>query len=150
MLYRKRVSLWTVEFLVAIHQVLFVPEVTIAACDQFLCGMFSRLESYCIARMPTLWPVLPFLFEHTVALHLTSILMRMRLVVSHHLVDSVVVQLLSHARMHLQRVLSLGLHGKDPVPVLMSYFLSAPQNTFAVHVPIFSRSSCLVDLALAL
>ena len=47
-----------------------VPEVTLAACDQFLCGMFSRLESYCIAHMPTLLPVLPFLFAHTVALHL--------------------------------------------------------------------------------
>ena len=127
-----------------------VPEVTLAACDQFLCGMFSRLESHCIAHMPTLLPVLPFQFEHNVALHLTSLLMRMRLDVVHHLVASVVVQLLSHTRMRLQRVLSLGLHCTEPVPVLTSDFLSAAQSTFAVHVPMSSRSSCLEDRALAL
>ena len=69
----------------------YVPEVTLADCDQFLCGIFSRLESYCIARMPTLLPELPFLFEHTVALRMTSLLMRMRLAVVHHLVNAVVV-----------------------------------------------------------
>ena len=81
-----------------------VPEVTLAACDQFLCGMFSRLESYGIARMPTRLPVFLFLFEHTVALRLTSLLKRMRLVVVHHLVVSGVVQLPSRMRMHLQTV----------------------------------------------
>ena len=107
--------------------------------------MFSRLESHRIAHMPTLLPVLPFQFEHTVALHLTSLLMRMRLVVVHHMVASVVVQLLSRMRMHLQRVLSLGFYCTEPVPVLTSDFLSAAQNTFAVRVPTFSRSSCLSE-----
>ena len=32
---------------------------TLAACDQFPCGMFSRLESHCIAHMPTLLPLYP-------------------------------------------------------------------------------------------
>ena len=121
---------------------------TLADCDQFLCGMFSRLESYYIAHMTTLLPVLPFLFNHTVALHLTS--MRMRVVVVHHLVASVVVQLLSRMRMHMQIVLYLGLHCTEPVPVLTSDFLSAAQNTFAVRVPTSSRSSCLEDRELAL
>ena len=109
-----------------------------------------RLESYCIARMPMWLPVLLFLFEHTVALRLTSLLMHMRLVAVHHLVVSVVVQLLSRMRMHLQRVLSLGLHCTEPVPVLTSDFLSAAQNTFAMHVPMSSRSYCLEDRTLAL
>ena len=127
-----------------------VTEVTLAACDQFLYGTFSRLESYCIAHMPTLLSMLPFQFEHTVALHLTSLLMRMRLVIIHHLVASVVVQLLSRMRMHLQRVLYLGLHCTEPVSVLTSDFLSATQNTFAVRVPTSSRYSCLEDRELAL
>ena len=110
---------------------------TLAACDQFLCGMFSGLESYCIARMPTWLPVLLFLFEHTVALRLTSLLKHniMRLVVVHHLVVTGVVQLLSRMRMHLQRVLSLCLHCTELVLVPTSDFLSAAQNTFAVQVP---------------
>ena len=67
--------------------------------------MFSGLESYCITRMPTWLPVL--LFEHTVALRLTSLLKHMRLVVVHYLVVSGVVQLLSRMMMHLQSVVSL-------------------------------------------
>ncbi len=134
----------------AIHPVFSIPEVTLAAYDQFLCGMFSRLESYCIARMPTWLPVLLFLFEHTVALRLTSLLKHMRLVVVHHLVISGVVQFLSRMRMHLLRVSSLCLHCTEPVPVLTSGFLSVAQNTFAVHVPMSSRYSCLEDRALAL
>ena len=100
--------------------------------------------------MPTWLPVLPFRFEHTVALRLTSLLTHMRLVVVHHLVDSGVVQLLSRMRMHVQRVLSLCLHCTELVLVLRSDFLSAAQNTFALRVPMFSRSSCLEDRALAL
>ncbi len=49
-----------------------------------------------------------FLFEHAVALRLTSLLKHMLLVVVHHLVVSAVVQLQSRMRIHLQRVLSLG------------------------------------------
>ena len=51
--------------------------------------------------------VLPFLFEHTVSLRLTTLLKHTRLVVVHHLVVSGVVQLLSRMRMHLQSVVSL-------------------------------------------
>ena len=93
--------------------------------------------------MPTWLPVLLFLSEHTVALRVTSLLMHMRLVVVHHLVVSVVVQLLSRMRMHLRRVLSLGLHCTEPVQGLTSEFISAAQNTFAVRVPMSCRSSCL-------
>ena len=123
---------------------------TLAAYGKFICRMFSRLERYCIARMPRLVPVLHFLFDHTVSLRLTSVLMHMRLVVIHNLVVSIVVQPLSRMRMHLQRVLYLGLQCTEPVPVLTSDFLSAAQNTFAGHVPMSSRYSCLEYLALTL
>ena len=39
-----------------------VPEVARAAHDQFLCGMLSRINSYRVARMPMLLPVLLVLF----------------------------------------------------------------------------------------
>ena len=84
--------------------------------------------------MPTWLPVLPFLFKHTVALRLTPLLKHLRLVGVHHLVFSGVVQLISRMRMHMQRVLSLCWHCTGPVLVLTSDFLSATQNTFAVHV----------------
>ena len=113
-----------------------------------LCGRFSRLESYCIYCMHTLPVRLFSIWAQLCSTPDIALEAFMRLVILHHLVVSVVEQLLNHMTMHLQQVCSnfvylFALFGIIVGPTCVDVRLSFSR----VQPILLHRSSCALKIS---